>query len=94
MSSEAHQRDNREAPLGIDPDSRQTLEVDRVVDAARQRLLRQPHLTVQRIWCDFDGTTLFLRGQVPRFYHKQLAQAAVAGLEGVSHVVNEIEVVW
>jgi osmotically-inducible protein OsmY len=68
--------------------------VDQVVDAAKQRLLRQPHLTVQRIWCEFDGGKLFLRGQVPSFYHKQLAQAAVAGLEGVRQVVNEIEVVW
>ena len=66
----------------------------RIVAAARQRILHQPHLTIQRIWCDFDAGKLFLRGQVPSFYYKQLAQEAVARLEGVSQVVNEIEVVW
>jgi osmotically-inducible protein OsmY len=65
-----------------------------IVAAARQRILHQPHLTVQRIWCDFEEGNLFLRGQVPSFYYKQLAQEAVARLEGVSQVVNEIEVVW
>jgi len=80
--------------LGSDTHSDKVRRVDQVVDAAKQRLLRQPHLTVQRIWCEFDGGKLFLRGQVPSFYHKQLAQAAVAGLEGVRQVVNEIEVVW
>ncbi len=77
-----------------DTDSDKVRRVDHVVDAAKRRLLKQPHLTVQRIWCEFDGTKLFLRGQVPSFYHKQLAQAAVVGMEGVHQVVNEIEVVW
>lgn len=66
----------------------------RIVDVARQRILHQPHLTIQRIWCEFEEGKLFLRGQVPSFYYKQLAQEAVARLEGVSQVVNEIEVVW
>jgi osmotically-inducible protein OsmY len=49
---------------------------------------------VQRIWCDFDAGRLFLRGQVPSFYFKQLAQEAVADLDGVQQIVNEIEVIW
>jgi hypothetical protein len=61
---------------------------------ARQRIARIPHLTMQRIWCEFDGGTLFLRGQVPSFYHKQLAQEAVHGLDAVDAIANEIEVVW
>ena len=70
------------------PDSKQTAE------AARQRILCQPHLRMQRLWCEFDRGRLFLRGQVPSFYFKQLAQEAVVGMEGVRQVVNEIEVVW
>ena len=58
------------------------------------RLLQQPHLSVQRIWCELSGPTLYLYGQVPSFYLKQLAQTAVAGLDGVTQVVNEIEVLW
>jgi osmotically-inducible protein OsmY len=67
---------------------------EQVAAAAKQRIIHQPHLSVQRIWCDFEGGRLFLRGQVPSFYFKQLAQEAVADLEGVDLVVNEIEVLW
>ncbi len=70
------------------------LEDGMVVDAATARLNRQPHLWMQRIWCEFHDGTLRLRGQVPSFYLKQIAQTAVAGLDGVRRVVNEIEVVW
>jgi osmotically-inducible protein OsmY len=65
-----------------------------IAAAARDRLLQQPHLAVQRIWCELNGRTLFLYGHVPSFYLKQLAQTAVAGLDGVTQVVNEIEVLW
>ncbi|MGA2620388.1 MAG: BON domain-containing protein [Thermoguttaceae bacterium] len=67
---------------------------NRVVSLAKDRLLQEPHLTIQRIWCEFDGEQLFLRGQVPSFYHKQLAQVAVADMEEVDRVINEIEVLW
>ena len=70
------------------PDAKKTAE------AAKQRILRQPHLTQQRIWCECDEERLFLRGQVPSFYFKQLAQEAVVGMEAVRQIVNEIEVVW
>jgi hypothetical protein len=61
---------------------------------ARDRIARHPHLVVQRIWCEYSEQTLFLHGHVPSFYLKQLAQTAVAGLDGVDQVVNEIEVLW
>ena len=80
--------------MGRDRPSDKEFRVDRVVEAARQRLRQQPHLSFQRIWCEFDGSRLFLRGQVPSFYHKQLAQAAVAGMDEVTQVINDIEVVW
>jgi osmotically-inducible protein OsmY len=72
----------------------ESLPETKVVAAAKQRILHQPHLTMQRIWCEFDEGRLYLRGQVPSFYHKQLAQVAVAGMDGVGQVVNDIEVVW
>ena len=68
--------------------------VEQITVVAKQRIVHQPHLAVQRIWCDFEGGRLILRGQVPSFYFKQLAQEAVADLEGVEQVVNEIEVLW
>ena len=66
----------------------------KTAEAAKRRILHQPHLAMQRLWCEFDQGRLHLRGQVPSFYLKQLAQEAVVGMEGVHQVVNEIEVVW
>ncbi|MGD0898332.1 MAG: BON domain-containing protein [Thermoguttaceae bacterium] len=65
-----------------------------IVRSAKERIARIPHLTLQRIWCEYDGGTLFLRGQVPSFYYKQLAQEAVSDLDDVRLIANEIEVVW
>lgn len=69
-------------------------QAERIIALARDRILHQPHLSVQRIWCEYSSRQLYLRGQVPSYYLKQLAQTAVSGLEGVSQVVNEIEVLW
>jgi osmotically-inducible protein OsmY len=66
----------------------------KTAETAKHQILHQPHLRMQRIWCECDEGCLFLRGQVPSFYFKQLAQEAVVGMEGVRQVVNEIEVVW
>jgi osmotically-inducible protein OsmY len=60
----------------------------------RERLRRHSHLRVQRIWCEIDDGRLFLRGQVPSFFYKQLAQEAVQSIAGVGQILNEIEVVW
>jgi osmotically-inducible protein OsmY len=39
--------------------------------------------------CDCRQGVLFLRGPLPTFYLKQLAQEAVARVEGILQVVNE-----
>jgi len=67
---------------------------DQITARAKDLIRHHAHLSVQRIWCEFRGRQLYLRGQVPTFYLKQLAQTAVSGLDGVSQVVNEIEVLW
>jgi len=69
-------------------------QANHILALAKDRILHQSHLSVQRIWCEYKGKRLYLRGQVPSFYLKQLAQTAVSGLDGVSQVVNEIEVLW
>lgn len=66
----------------------------KLAEAARHRILHQPHLTQQRIWCECEQGRLSLRGQVPSYYFKQLAQEAVVDMEGVRQVINEIEVIW
>ena len=69
-------------------------EFNGTAELAKQRICREPDLASQRIWCEYDMDRLFLRGQVPSFYHKQLAHEAILGMAGVDQVVNEIEVIW
>ena len=66
----------------------------KIAERAKHRILHRPHLKMQRIWCEFDQGRLYLRGQVPSFYLKQLAQEAVVGMEGVGQLINDIQVVW
>lgn len=74
--------------------SARPLDAKSLAEAARHRILHQPHLTQQRIWCECEQGRLSLRGQVPSYYFKQLAQEAVVDMEGVRQVINEIEVIW
>ncbi|HUT62054.1 MAG TPA: BON domain-containing protein [Phycisphaerae bacterium] len=60
-----------------------------VTEAAKNRLQKSPYWAVRIPSCDCRRGTLFLRGHLPTFYEEQLAQDAVAKLEGVLHVMNE-----
>ena len=64
-----------------------------IAEAAKDRLERSPYRTVRGVTCEYDDGVLLLAGRLPSFYHKQLAQEAVAGLPGVVQVVNATEVV-
>ena len=64
-----------------------------VAQAAKDRLRSNPHWPVRRVSCECDEGRLFLRGRLSSFYHKQLAQEAVSDVDGVTQVINEIEVV-
>ncbi len=63
-----------------------------VTERAQERLRQSPHLSVRSVSCEFDRGVLRLRGRLSSFYHKQLAQEAVARLPGVTEVVNEVAV--
>ena len=66
-----------------------------VTALARERLRRSSHPALWTVSCEFDQGVLHLRGRLSSFYHKQLAQEAVAHLSGVTKVVNEVAVaVW
>ena len=56
-------------------------------------LRRNPYLALRNVSCDCRGGVLVLRGRLPTYYLKQVAQEAVAHLEGVQGVDNRIEVV-
>jgi osmotically-inducible protein OsmY len=69
-----------------------------VAEAAKSRLQESSYGAIRRLSCDCRRGILFLRGHLPTFYQKQLAQEAVAKLEGVLQVMNEAvvdtRIVW
>jgi osmotically-inducible protein OsmY len=58
-------------------------------DAARRCLQRSPYYPIRSVSCECRQGVLFLRGLLPTFYLKQIAQEAVARVEGISQVVNK-----
>jgi hypothetical protein len=63
-----------------------------IAGAAERRLRNSPYPSVRTVSCEHRHGVLFLRGRVPTYYYKQVALAAVARLDGVMRIVNEIEV--
>jgi osmotically-inducible protein OsmY len=61
-------------------------------NAARVRLKRSGRHPLQGIACRYAKGTMFLRGSVPTYFHKQTAQEMVRNLKGVTKIVNEIHV--
>jgi osmotically-inducible protein OsmY len=63
-----------------------------VTEMAKDRLQQTAHGPLRNVACDFERGTIVLRGMVPRYYLKQLAQEIVGDLPGVMQVINDIEV--
>ena len=55
-------------------------------------LRRNPYLALKNVACDCREGVLVLRGCLPSYYLKQVAQEVVARLEGVERIENQIEV--
>jgi osmotically-inducible protein OsmY len=62
-------------------------------DLAERALRSSPYLALRNVACDGRDGVLTLRGCVPTYYLKQVAQAVVARVEGARLIVNEIEVI-
>lgn len=62
-------------------------------ERASQSLCSAPYSALHWISCDYCGGALTLRGKVPCYFLKQMAQAIVADTPGVREIVNRIEVV-
>ena len=57
----------------------------RILSAIREQLQHCGYYSVRRITCEFAGEILQLRGRVPTYYEKQIAQSIV-----LAHVGGEI----
>jgi osmotically-inducible protein OsmY len=64
-----------------------------IAEGAETRLRSNSYLALKNVTCDFRDGVLTLRGCLPTYYLKQMAQTAVARMEGVQRIVNEIVVV-
>jgi osmotically-inducible protein OsmY len=63
-----------------------------VVALAEARLQASPYKSIQKIVCVYHEGSLVLRGCLPTFFHKQMAQQAVVDIMGVKQVDNQIKV--
>jgi hypothetical protein len=60
---------------------------------AEDRFRHSGYLELRNVSCDFHEGVLTLRGRVPSYHLKQLAQAIVCELEGILELNNQLEVV-
>ena len=66
---------------------------EEIAELAQQALRRSSYFELRNVSCEFSGGVLILRGRVPTYHLKQLAQASVADVPGVVEVHNRVEVV-
>jgi osmotically-inducible protein OsmY len=64
-----------------------------VAEGAELQLRNNPYRALQNISCEYHEGVLTLRGCLPTWYLKQLAQTVVAHLAGVERIVNQIQVI-
>ena len=66
-----------------------------LIDSAREQLENHPHFRgrLESVSIDERGKVLYLSGQLPTFYLKQLAQETLRRVPGVKSVRNEIDVI-
>ena len=65
---------------------------EQIVDWAESCLRHNPYLALKNVQCDFHEGVLTLRGCLPTYYLKQMAQSAIGPVSGIHRIVNEIEV--
>lgn len=68
-------------------------QIDETANLARERLRANPYSEVRALQCEHHECVLVLRGRVPSYYHKQLAQEAVRNVKGVEMILNSVEVI-
>ncbi len=81
-------------PVAIsDPLADVQAERDRTMEAqARAELDKSSYYAVRQLSCEVCDCLLTLRGRVPSFYLKQIAQTVVRHIEGIVILDNHVEV--
>ena len=63
-----------------------------VEEEAGARLRCSAYRDVRGVTCEFHEGVLTLRGRVPSYYMKQIAQSLVLGMDGAEEINNRLEV--
>jgi osmotically-inducible protein OsmY len=63
-----------------------------IAEEAERILGESAYSDLRHLTCDYQGGVISIRGRLPSYYLKQVAQAAVCRIEGVQRVLNEIQV--
>ncbi|MFC1597030.1 BON domain-containing protein [Planctomycetota bacterium] len=63
-----------------------------VEEEAGARLRCSAYGDIRGVTCEFHEGVLTLRGRVPSYYMKQIAQSLVLGMEGAEEINNRLEV--
>jgi len=81
-------------PTGTEPDTQRS-DPQASLKAVAERALRSgPYPALKKLSCDYRGEVLVLRGCLPSYYLKQIAQEVVAHqVHGVGRLDNQIQVV-
>ena len=81
-------------PTGTEPDT-PSPDLQAGLQAVAERALRSgPYPPLKKLSCDCRGGVLVLRGCLPSYYLKQIAQEVVAHqVQGVGRIDNQIQVV-
>jgi osmotically-inducible protein OsmY len=66
----------------------------KVLELVQRRLRDSSYYYLRTVSCAFDEGVLTLRGRVPSFYLKQTVQVIAENVEGVSQVVNLVDVMY
>jgi osmotically-inducible protein OsmY len=69
-----------------------SIESEDIVKLAQLCLKQSDYALLQQVSVECERGVLFLRGSLPSYHHKQLAQEVVRRVDGVTQVINQIEV--
>ena len=65
-----------------------------VAQQAQRRLSSSDYYSMRSVRCEYHEGVLTLRGRLPSFYLKQIAQTLVVSVHGVETVSNRVDVVY
>ena len=67
---------------------------DQVTSQCEALLRASAYLSLRKLSCEYHEGVLTIRGQVPTFYLKQLAQACIQTAVRVEEINNQVDVDW